>query len=192
MSKAWKNLNLEGGGLQAVNAVLAANLRSRSKAYAAWLLFPAGLHRIYLGDTRGGALFMMLSATTIVTAFLVPGYGWLLPLLGLLGLAVYDLFRMEQRVVDYNKALRMRLFLRKGQRPPTGYQGRYPEPRAGGDMANDLEEYASLKERERAGHPTKRDTEHAGGDVRSGSRVPSFNEQEALLRQLSRGRKDPQ
>lgn len=191
MSKAWKKLNLEGGGLQAVNAVLAANLRSRSTAYAAWLLFPVGLHRIYLGDNRGSALFVLLSATTLGTAFLVPGYGWLLPLLGLLGLAVYDLFRMEQRVVDYNKELRMRLFLRKGQRTPTGYRGRYPEPTADGDVAKNLETYALLKERERAGHPSQREAEDTGTSP-SGSRVPSFNEQEALLRQLSRGRKDPQ
>jgi TM2 domain-containing membrane protein YozV len=190
MSKAWKNLNLEGGGLQAVNAVLAANLRSRGKAYAAWLLFPAGLHRIYLGDTRGSALFLLLSATTLITAFLVPGHAWLVPLLCLLGLAVYDLFQIEDRLVTYNKDLRMRLFLRKGQRPPTGYQGRYPEPTADGDVAKNLEAYALLKERERAGHPPQRGAEQTR-DSPSGSRVPSFNEQEALLRQLSRSRKDP-
>jgi TM2 domain-containing membrane protein YozV len=190
MGKAWKNLNLEGGGLQAVNAVLAANLRSRGKAYAAWLLFPAGLHRIYLGDTRGSALFPLLSATTLITALFVPGYAWLVPLLCLLALAFYDLFLIEQRLVNYNKDLRMRLFLRKGQRPPAGYQGRYPEPPAGGDMAKNLEEYASLKERERAGHPPKRDAEDSNSGP-SASRVPSFNEQEALLRQLSRSRKSP-
>lgn len=190
MSKAWKNLNLEGGGLQAVNAVLAANLRSRGKAYAAWLLFPVGLHRIYLGDRRGSALFLLLSATTLITALFVPGYAWLVPLLCLLGLAVYDLFQIEDRLVTYNKDLRMRLFLRKGQRPPTGYQGRYPEPTADGDVAKNLETYALLKERERAGHPSQREAEDTGTSP-SGSRVPSFNEQEALLRQLSRSRKDP-
>jgi hypothetical protein len=63
MGKAWQNLNLEGGGLQAVNALLAARMRRRPRAYAAWALFPLGLHRFYLAEPRGGVAFLVLSAT---------------------------------------------------------------------------------------------------------------------------------
>jgi TM2 domain-containing membrane protein YozV len=184
MSKAWKNLNLEGGGLQAVNAVLAANLRSRRRTYAAWLLFPLGLHRWYLGDRRGATLFLLLSALALTLAAVLPGYLWLVPLAGLLGLAAFDLFRIEDRVVAYNKELRMRLFLRKGQRTPDGYRGRYPEPSEERDARTELASYAALKEQERAGHPARHDDGSPGAHPAQ-RRIPSFNEQEALLRQLS-------
>jgi TM2 domain-containing membrane protein YozV len=183
MGKAWRQLDLEGGGLQAVNAVLAAGMRTRPRAYAAWLLFPLGLHRFYLEDRRGGAAFLLLSAATLLAVLLAPGHWWLLPLLPLLALAAYDLFRIEDRVVAFNKELRMRLFLRKGYRPPREYRGRYPEEDAEARASEDLAAYTAIKERERAGHaPAEPDRLARQPDANR--RVPSFSEQEALLRQL--------
>ena len=184
MGKAWRQLDLEGGGLQAVNAVLAAGMRSRPRVYAAWLLFPLGLHRFYLADRRGGAVFLLLSAATLLAVLVAPGHWWLLPLLPMLALAAYDLFRIEHRVVAFNKELRMRLFLRKGHRPPREYRGRYPEEDAESRATEDLAAYTAIKERERAGHaPAEGD--RLTGKPEANRRAPSFNEQEALLRQLT-------
>ncbi|AGA35049.1 hypothetical protein TVNIR_3413 [Thioalkalivibrio nitratireducens DSM 14787] len=187
MGKAWRELDLKGGGLQAVNALLAAMLRSRRKAYAAWLLFPLGLHRFYLGVPRSALLFPLFTALTLLTALLLPGQWWLLPLLALLGWAAYDLYWIERRVTAFNKELRMRLFLRKGHAPPRNYRGRYAGSDEAKRLEEDLAEYQALKERERAGHGSDTDATDAGS-AEARRRAPSFSEQEAMLRELSRRR----
>jgi len=189
MSKAWQKLNLEGGGLQAVNAILANEMRSRTRAYAAWVLFPLGLHRFYLAEPRGGATFLTLSAITAGAASLAPAWWWLLPAAFLVALAVHDLFWIDRRVVAYNKQLRMQLFLRKGEKPPTNYRGRYTDEKDAESINRDLADYQALKEGERAGHvPVERDAP-GGPDQDKRRRQPSFNEQEALLRELARKRR---
>ena len=189
MSKAWQKLNLEGGGLQAVNAVLANAMRSRSRAYAAWILFPLGLHRFYLAEPRGGAAFLILSVITIGTAWLAPAWWWLLPSALLALLAVYDLFWIDRQVVAYNKQLRMQLFLRKGKKPPADYRGRYTDEKDAESINRNLADYQALKEDERAGHvPVERDAP-GSHDQSKGRRQPSFNEQEALLRELAKKRR---
>lgn len=189
MGKAWQKLNLEGGGLQAVNALLAQKMRSRPRAYIAWILFPLGLHRFYLLEPRGGAAFPILSLAVAVTAWLAPAWWWLLPLAALLGLAIHDLFWIEGRVVRLNKELRMQLFLRKGKasRPPRDYRGRYIEESDAEAVKRDLDAYRATKERERAGHPPE-NAATKNPDDPARSRQPSFNEQEAMLRQLARRR----
>jgi TM2 domain-containing membrane protein YozV len=185
MGKAWQKLNLEGGGLQAVNALLAQQMRSRLRAYVAWILFPLGLHRFYLAEPRGGLAFLVLSLLVAVTAWLAPAWWWLLPLAVLLGLAMYDLFWIDRRVVRLNKELRMQLFLRKGKTPPRDYRGRYSDAADSGSVTSDLEAYQALKEQERAGHAPP----EAGKEVPARKRLPSFNEQEAMLRELAKRKK---
>ena len=184
MGKAWQKLNLEGGGLQAVNALLAQQMRSRPRAYLAWVLFPLGLHRFYLAERRGGWAFVALSLLVALTAWLAPAWWWLLPLAPLLGLAIHDLFWIDRRVVSLNKELRMQLFLRKGSRPPKDYRGRYTDETDAESVTRDLDSYQAIKERERAGHVPGQ----PGQDAPARKRQPSFNEQEAMLRELAKRR----
>jgi len=184
MGKAWQKLNLEGGGLQAVNALLAQQMRSLPRAYAAWILFPLGLHRFYLAEPRGGWAFVVLSLFVAATFWLTPPWWWLLPLAVLLGLAIYDLFWIDRRVVSVNKELRIQLFLRKGKNPPKDYQGRYTDEPDAGSVTRDLDAYQALKERERAGHAPA----GARTDAPARKRQRSFNEQEAMLRELAKRR----
>lgn len=188
MAKAWQQLNLEGGGLQAVNTLLAAQMRSRTRAYAFWLLFPLGLHRFYLEERRGGVMFPLLSLVTTLAVWLAPASWWLAPAAALLGYALHDLFWIDRKVTSYNKALRMQLFLRKGRTAPRDYRGRYTDDAEAEAATEDLQTYQTLKERERAGH-LPRDS-GAGTALDPGrSRQPSFNEQEAMLRELAKRRK---
>ena len=184
MGKAWQKLNLDGGGLQAVNALLAQQMRSRPRAYAAWILFPLGLHRFYLAEPRGGWAFVALSLFVAATLWLAPAWWWLLPLAVLLGLAIHDLFWIDRRVVSLNKELRMQLFLRKGKTPPRDYRGRYPDEPDAGSVTRDLDAYQALKEQERAGHAPV----ETRPDAPARKRQPSFNEQEAMLRELAKRR----
>lgn len=191
MDKAWQKLNLDGGGLQAMNAALAQRLRSRSRAYLAWLGFPLGLHRIYLMERKGALGFVFLSVLTAVMAVWLPTPAWILPTGALLSWALFDLYWIDGRVVALNKKLRMQLFLRKGQRPPKEYRGRYTDDDSQ-SMESDLATYTRIKEQERAGHATKTSDTTSGtvGDRgKSPRRIPSFNEQEAMLRELSRQKK---
>lgn len=187
MGKAWQQLNLGGGGLQAVNALLAAQMRSRTRAYLAWLLFPLGLHRFYLGERRGGVVFLLLSLATALTAWLAPAWWWLAPASALLGFALHDLVWIDRRVTSCNKVLRMQLFLRKGRTPPRDYRGRYTDDADAPTVTQHLADYQALKERERAGHgPREAVTGAAPTSVRT--RQPSFHEQEAMLRELAKRR----
>jgi len=183
MSTGWQKLDLEGGGLQAMNARLTARMRSRAWAYAAWVLFPLGLHRWYLAEPRGASAFAGLTAITVATAWLAPAAWWLVPLAALLGFAAFDLYWIDRRVVTYNKELRMKLFLRKGRKPPTDYRGRYTETTDAEQAHRDLADYQALKETERAGHTPSRSTA-SPAPAPGRSRVPSFNDQEAMLRHL--------
>ncbi len=190
MRGAWQELNLKGGGLQAVNAALASAMRSRLRAYAAWVLFPLGLHRFYLGEPRGGTAFPVLTLLTLGTAWLAPSWWWLLPWTVLASLAIHDLFWIDRRVVAYNKDLRVQIFLRKGKRPPKDYRGRYTDDATADAINHDLADYQALKESERAGHAPTGQEGAASAEPPTSRRQPSFNEQEALLRELARTRRN--
>lgn len=179
MSKAWKQLDLEGAGLQRLNMTLAREMKRRPTAYALLLLFPLGLHRFYLGEPIGGTACLALSVLAVALA-VTAGPAWALTaLLPVVLLAAFDLLWIDRRVTRYNKALRMRRFLRPGNGPPPGFRGRHT------DETEDLDDYLRLKESERAGHPP------AGTPEGHGSRrVPSLNEQEAMLRELARAKKE--
>lgn len=181
MSKAWKELDLEGGGLQAVNARLAREMRTRPAAYAAWILFPLGLHRFYLREPLGGAGFLALSAATLALAGFGPAAWWLLPLIIGVSWALVDLWWIDRRVTDYNKELRKQLFLRKGHKPPQDYRGRYTSDE---DARRELDEYQQIKEAEKPGQSGLAGRNDPARDVGGKRRMPSFNEQEAMLRQM--------
>jgi len=170
MSKAWTKLDLEGGGLQSANLRLAALLRKRGTAYALLALFPLGLHRGYLHDRRGAWLFRA-GSLLCVAAYLLdrPAIGGVL-LAALAAGALYDLFRTEDLVARLNKQLRMQVYL--GQTPgvPPGFKGHYSD--------DALDEYLKIKDQEH-GEPQSAPT------LSRPSRVPSFAEQEKLLRELA-------
>lgn len=187
MDKAWQKLNLEGGGLQAMNAALARRMRSGSMAYLAWLGFILGLHRIYLMDRRGAIGFLLLSLMSTAAWLWLPAPIWMLSTLALVAWALFDLYWIDGRVVAINKQLRMQLFLRKGQRPPKEYRGRYTDD-SGETIEADLAAYTRTKERERAGHGAAASGAE-GHHAPTRRRMPSFNEQEAMLRELSRRKK---
>ncbi|WP_038051609.1 hypothetical protein [Thioalkalivibrio sp. ALJ1] len=187
MSKAWKELDLEGGGLQSVNARLAREMRTRPTAYAAWALFPLGLHRFYLRDPLGAAGFLLLSVATLVLAFLAPTGWWLAPMVAGLLWAGVDLWWIDRRVTDYNKELRKQVFLRKGNKPPQDYRGRYTSD---DDAQRELTEYQQIKESEKPGQSGIAGSNDRNRDVGGKRRMPSFNEQEAMLRQMRSGKND--
>ena len=178
MSKAWKELDLNGEGLQAVNARIASQMRHRGLAYGLLALFPLGLHRWYLASPLGGLAYLALSAATLACLWTL-GWTWaLIPAAAELALLVFDLVWIDRTVTAYNKALRMRSYLRPGSRPPKDYRGRYSD-------ADELDDYLHLKERERGGHQPI-DMQALESDYGQQRRVPSFAEQEAMLRELAR------
>ncbi len=178
MGRTWKKLDLRGAGLQALNARLTRRLKRPLRAYLLWVLFPLGVHRLYLKSPLGAAVYAVLTASSLL---LWRAFGPAAALAAAgpeAALALFDLIRIERRCTALNKALRMELYLGAGAAPPEGYRGRDPDD-------DYLGRYVREKEGERAGHVPPG---AAGGDPARGSRVPSFQEQERLLRELARRR----
>ena len=149
MAKTWQKFDLEGGGLQTVNLQLRRTLRKRGTAYALWPFFALGLHRFYLKENKGAVVYIGLSSVMILSAWHADRpyfWGALTPLLIF---ALFDLWWIDGAVTRTNKALRMATLLRTDAKPPTGFSGRYSDAR------NTLDDYVNLKERERAGHPSR-------------------------------------
>lgn len=183
MSEAWKGLNLGGEGLQTLNLRLNREMKRRVPAYGLALAFPLGLHRLYLSSPGGALLYWTLTVSTLA-AWLWLGPAWAAaPAVAELALLAFDLLWIDRRVVAYNKALRMRQFLRPGARPPKDYRGRYTDE-------DELAGYLREKEGERAGHQPV-DLHAAERGQGSGKHIPSFAEQEAMLRELARSKKKP-
>lgn len=157
MSAKWRELDFEGGGLQAANLRLARTLRRRNIAWGLLLVFPLGAHRWYLGERLSAPLFPLLTAAAATFALM----GWttaaLLKLLALGALLAYDILTLERRITAANKRLRMAVYLGQGATAPQGYQGRFGEETTTPDSA-------------------------------APRRVPTFAEQEALLREIARRR----
>lgn len=156
MSDGWKRVDLEGGGLQALNLRLAGRLKQRRRAYALWAGFPLGLHHAYLENPAGAWLFRGLTLLAAALAF----FDWRATAaagLVMVLLALYDLVWIDRRVIALNKSIRREVFLSAGATPPDGYRGRY-----------DVETPPA-----------------APASPRRGQRVLSFAEQEKLLRELA-------
>lgn len=181
MRDAWKQLDLEGEGLQSLNLRYSRNMRRPQRAYALMLLFPLGLHRWYLKTPLGALVYPVLC---VLIAGLWRWEGGLTPLapaLALLCFLAWDLFWIQKRCIALNKGLRMRQFMRPAAKPPAGYRGRYVD--------DTLEDYVKIKESERAGHPSA-DPEASGDQSETGAQPPpSFNQQEAMLQELIRSQK---
>lgn len=145
LKKSWKQMDLRGAGLQAVNATLTRQMLHRRTAYLLLLLAPLGLHRFYLKEVWGGAAYLLLTLLLIlglmtgnITLTLLAGVAIIL----FLG---FDAFWIDRRVTEFNKNLRMRVFLQPGK--DTG-EGKQP--------------------------------------LESQKRMPSFADQEAMLREMTR------
>lgn len=172
MSKRWKQIDLEGGGLQSANLALTRRLKRRSVAYALWLGgLPLGLHAIYLRAWPRVAIYVaafvaLLTAWVLNRPWTAGGIG-----AALTALAVYDLVWIERRIIAINKEIRMALYLRPSTGAPKNFRGHYRD--------DDVADYIEEKTGERAGH------QPAAATPIANRRAASFAEQEALLRELA-------
>jgi len=114
VSDAWKRLDLAGGGLQEANLRLAASLRRPRTAYLLWLAFPLGAHRAYLHD-RAGAWGFRLGSAAALGLLLVDWRAAAAAALLVVAVALVDLARMDARLTRLNKAIRMQVYLRRGE-----------------------------------------------------------------------------
>lgn len=179
MSEAWKKLDLEGEGLQSANLRLVRQMKRRTRAYTLLALFPLGLHRAYLDDTRGAWVYRIATLTAIATWWLGSAWGALGIATVAAAFALYDIRWIEDRAATINKVLRMKTYMSKNGAPaPRGFRGRYTD--------DSLDDYVKLKEQERGGHVLP------GKDpaLNSRSRAPSFAEQEAMLKALAQSREN--
>lgn len=173
----WKQLDLEGGGLQEASRRIHAALRRRLPAYLLLAGAPLGLHRLYLGDRRGmlGCLAVTLASALAGTLSAIGLYALLAPA----ALIVVEGFRLEILIGRANRRIRMQQFLRRDAAPPAGYRGRSFGD--ADDAREELQTYLGEKESERAGHqPTP--APRAGTDRKR----RSFAEQERLLAEMAR------
>ena len=179
MSNAWKNINLQGEGLQSANLKLVEQMKQRKLAYQLLAVFPLGLHRDYLDEVPGAWVYR-LTTITIIGLF-ISGFMW--PAFALLGLmsafALYDIRWIEDRVSAINKALRIQAYKNKpAAHMPKNFRGRYTD--------EGLDSYLQVKEQELGGHVAP------GKDpaLNSRSRAPSFAEQEAMLNAMAKAKTD--
>ncbi len=124
MSETWKRIDLEGGGLQAANRRLTAALRSRRTAYLLWLGFAVGAHRFYLRAPRGGTAWCVASLATLLL-YRLESWAGIAAGCALLLVALAELWWIDRRVTQLNKALRMEAVLGAAAGPPPGYRGRF-------------------------------------------------------------------
>lgn len=177
MKQTWEKFDLDGGGLQSVNLRYRKLQKSATTARLWWLLFPLGAHRFYL-KAISALLYPLLSTMTVI--LLIAGSPmWLTTALIVVGLAIYDFTKLEHRTSQYNKALRIALFLSKENAPPADYQGRYVSDEG-------IDDYLAIKDQERAGVQPVAQNEKPT----TGKRLPSFAEQEQLLKDIARVKRD--
>jgi len=171
MSKAWKSLDLDGGGLQTINQTLTAKMKKRRLAYALWLAFPIAAHRLYLH--KAFPAMLLLPLLTILT-FAGLSFAGLIALLPLMAAGIYELWWIDRRITELNKELRMQLYLRKDHNPPAHYRGRIAD--------NDqlIEDFQREKEQEKVGGTAKEASATLGSQ-----HILSFAEQEKLLREMT-------
>lgn len=162
MSKAWKELDLEGEGLQGANIKLAAMLKKRATAYLLMaLLFPLGQHRAYLEDRIGAWGYRATSLVAIALFLSGHAFSGGIALLLIGAFVVYDIRWVDNRVATLNKALRIKAYMRPGKTVPEGFKGRFT------------------------------DDAESGAPAESPDRLPSFAEQEAMLKELAKRKNHP-
>ena len=158
MSETWKRIDLEGGGLQAVNRRLAAALRRRRTAYLLWLAFPFGAHRFYLRSPLGGVAWCVASAASLALLRGAGGAG-LAAVAVLLVLALAELWWIDRRITRLNKALRTQAYLGAAPGAPPGYRGRFGD---GAEAAQSSPRAAAFAEQERLLAEIERRKHHTG------------------------------
>lgn len=178
MSDTWKKIDLEGGGVHAVNLEFVRRQKKQRTAYWLWLLYPIGGHRFYLNSPLGGALYALSTLLGLLLAMLVGPQGYVVFLAQAL-FALWDLRLIEIRIAQYNKDLRMALYLSNTKAPPQGYQGRYVD-----GVESPIADYTSIKEFEKPGVGTA--PKNTRPDAKK--RYPSFNDQEAMLKELTKNK----
>lgn len=178
-SRAWKKIDLEGAGLQALNLYLARRMKRRGTAYLLWLLFPLGAHRFYLEERLGAAAYLGATLLALLLWAILSTPFAVVPLLLALGFALHDLVWIDRRVTAFNKRIRMELYLTTGAVPPAGYRGKYVDD-------GYLDDYIRIKESEKAGVQPARP--HAPVPLQN-RHVPSLAEQEAMLRELAKAKR---
>jgi hypothetical protein len=173
MTEAWKQLDLEGGGVQAANLRLAQLMKRRARGYALLTAFPLGLHRSYLDDPRGAWGYRGLTLATAAGA--AAGWPWVAwaAVAALVGWALFDIRWIDNRVAALNKRLRMQVYLGAAPGAPKDFRGHHTD--------DPLTDYLEVKKAERPGAA-------AAGPPTASGRAPSFAEQERLLRELARRR----
>ena len=179
MSDAWKdkNFDLTGEGLQSANLKLVQMLKKRPVAYKWLILFPTGMHRAYLDSPRAAWIYRLLTVSIIICFVLGYTIPALILLAGQTGFALFDIRWIEERVATLNKIMRMNVYLKQGAGAPKSFRGRYTD--------DGLDDYLHTKEQERGGHTPIQSTPSAPS-----SRMPSFAEQEAMLRELAKAKKE--
>ena len=173
MKRAWENLDLEGGGLQSANRRLVRRLKRRNIAYFLWFLFPLGGHRVYLDDLPRALGYTGLTTAAIILYLSLGNWLLLVPVAIAAAWALYDLVWIDRRVTRINKQIRVAEYLRSDNRPPAGFRGRYTDD-AG--MAA-----TATEEPPHDGSPAGTTTTPHGK-----KRIPSFAEQERILRELAK------
>lgn len=179
MAKAWKVLDLEGGGLQATNLILTRRLKKASWAYFLWLFFPLGAHCLYLQARGRASIYWVLTLLILGAAYFASTLMVAVVALPLIALALYDLRWIDDRRAELNKQIRLQVYMSRSGGPPAGFRGRFAD-----DTDMDLAGYLAEKEKERGGHqPVSPQT------PATTKRTPSFTEQEAMLRELAKKKK---
>jgi hypothetical protein len=125
MKRKWQDLDLQGGGLQALNRRLAATLLKRRTAWLLAIPLPLALYHWYLGRRFQGAAHLAACCAAAILA----AQGMNTAAAIVIGIAtaagLLDLALMEHRIITANKAKRLAAYLGAGSAPPAGYRGRY-------------------------------------------------------------------
>lgn len=161
MNPKWQALDLEGGGLQAMNLRLARTLRRRRTAWLLLLLFPTGAHRWYLREAAAAIAYPALAlgaAGAWIAGMPAMLYAVLAALVLLLAV---DVASLEKRIAAYNRRLRMAAYLSPGPGAPPGFSGRIADgpPPASPRVPGFAEQERLLRELEK---------KSAGSSLRSG------------------------
>ena len=177
MSKAWRHLDLGGGGLQAANIRLASKLKKRRVAYGLLALFPLGLHRRYLGERRGPWIYVAASALTAGLAGLGYSVAALAAAALIVSAVVFDAFWIDRRITRVNKEIRREVFMGHGLTPPAGYRGRPAQA--------SLDDYLEAKAAEPVA-PLSSPRQPPAASTQPP--MPSLAEQERLLAEIARAK----
>lgn len=126
MKKTWQEHDLEGKGLQSINLNYAARKKETKKAYLLACVFPLGLHQFYLGQTKKGWTYVILTALLLATANVSVFISALIGFAEIM-LLTRDIVQIENSVAEFNKKLKMSLSLQHDTGIPENFTGKYSD-----------------------------------------------------------------